>query len=352
MVIKKVFSRIGKNDFFASLIQKNYWLRHTNPEIIEVHTSTKCNFDCVYCYASKEDAHLVDWKRIIIQAAKLKVKQINFLGGEPLLDEHIETYLDMCEKYGMKTMIFTNGVLLDKHLLAFLKKLKRTKLVIKFDELDSYERYTAKNQYENVIAAIHNCKKNAIPVSLHVVITKQNVNHLNSILATSEHLNLVSSFERYMPSEHASLLNKELELNTSEWNQALSKLHAYYQKKDSHYDFASIIKGSTCSCYLDRLSIDVKGNVKPCPLASDDQIVGNVQSQSLGEIWYTYKKQREKWMKIPDDCLSCRYKYLCHGGCKTNTFLKYRTYNKKDPLCNGTFNPTLGVCGFDVKPKS
>lgn len=349
-MIKQILSRIKYFTPSTFLLQKLY-SSQKQLSILEIHTTSDCNYDCKYCYSSKNN-NLINWNNIIHQAVKLNVSQINFLGGEPLLDTNLRKYIRICNKFNLKTVIFTNGVLIDNEFINFCKQIKNLEIVVKFDCQSNYEKYTSKNSYDKLTEIITKCKLDNLNIRAHVVISNTNVSNLKEIILLCEELNIIPSFERYIPVSSNPDINKEFEVKKEDWVYASKEISNYYSNKNKYYDHISLLKGNACSCYIDRMSIDINGSVKPCPLASDEQIIGNIKSNSLSRIWKKYNDLKKMWNKIPKECQTCRYKYLCHGGCKTHTFNKYKTYNMKDPLCNGNINPTVGICGFEIKNRS
>ena len=345
LIPRSAINLVKYNTFIVKSIQKSYYKVFNYPKTLQLHINTECNYNCEYCYSKKDVRRKLNWINIIEQAKKLKVKRIEFLGGEPLLDKNIKLYLKKCDKYKINVAVYTNAMLVNDALIDFIKKLRISLvLAIKFDDQECYEKYTSGNRsyYNNLIRIIKKCRQKNIQVIGHIVVTKKNFKKINDLLQVAKKLDIIPTLERYMPINHK--IDKELEITQKAWNEALKEINNFYRKQDKNFLFSSIIKGNTCSCYFDLLSIDVDGFVKPCPFSAE--VLGNVNELSLYEIWKLFLKQREEWLKIPGECKNCRNKFICHGGCKTFTFMKKRTYDAKDPFCNGKIIPTVGHCGF------
>lgn len=320
-----------------SIIQKTYHKIQIKPRTIGIHTTQECNLSCDYCYSKKTINSKIDWFKILKESKKLGVKHILFLGGEPFCDKNIFKYLDFCSKNNIQSSIYTNAFLINNDIYNKLKKYKNTDLIIKFDVKNNIEEISGINSYDKLIGIIKYISD--IKKSLHVFISKKNFKNISEIIKDIKRLNIPVSFERYMPSN--SDIDKDYEIDSDKYNFALNQISKY--RKDIKNIMISILKGCSCSCYVDAMFISSNGNVKPCPMSSEKQSIGNIKDNSLISIWNKYVKLRKKWMIIPDDCKNCKNKYICHGGCKTYTFNKYNNYNKKDPLCLNNEIPTKFV---------
>ena len=81
---------------------------------MEIEFSTKCNFQCPYCYAKDDsfwhkELELEQIEDVIIQAKDLGARKIIILGGEPLVYTHILEVLSFIRKQHLEVEMFTNG---------------------------------------------------------------------------------------------------------------------------------------------------------------------------------------------------------------------------------------------------
>ncbi len=96
------------------------------------------------------------------------------------------------------------------------------------------------------------------------------------------------------------------------------------------------------NCANDFICIDPAGNVSQCdcwaasyPRFRFGNIFGN---QSLSTILET-SPARRRFLKRPislvahEECISCDYLSLCHGGCPIRTYSVYGSLERKDPYC-------------------
>lgn len=84
---------------------------------VAVWTATnRCNLDCGFCFGREEKAELgtEGAERLIVRAAEVGARYFVFSGGEPLLRKDIFGLADCAKKCGMKTVLHTNGVLVNE----------------------------------------------------------------------------------------------------------------------------------------------------------------------------------------------------------------------------------------------
>lgn len=96
-----------------------------NPESIHIDLTTRCNLNCIQCYKDRSlDVNLSfeQLKTFIREAADMKVFQIAFGGGEPLLYPFIKEAVYEVSSKGMGCSITTSGKGLEHDLIEELRK--------------------------------------------------------------------------------------------------------------------------------------------------------------------------------------------------------------------------------------
>lgn len=90
------------------------------PCTLEIHLADHCNINCVSCnhYSPLSEKSFLDFNSFETNINYLKGLKLNFrlLGGEPLLNPQIESYIILLRKYFPKSKIeiITNGLLLQE----------------------------------------------------------------------------------------------------------------------------------------------------------------------------------------------------------------------------------------------
>lgn len=116
---------MGKADIVFSNIRKVLSGKMING--ITLFTAPACNLNCLYCFSGKRretGAHIrfSKWRSIIYQAKEMGAQWVIFAGpGEPLLGDINLNLIDYANSLAMRSVIFTNGVLVRKDIAKFLR---------------------------------------------------------------------------------------------------------------------------------------------------------------------------------------------------------------------------------------
>jgi len=142
-----------------------------NLKTLKLFIGNKCNFDCTYCYVKKDSLSALNLKESIKGVGHFldsdgEEKNIQFLGGEPLLEyAKIKNIIKYVEKeYKNKKIQFilnTNGLLLDQEKIDFFTK-HNALIIISIDgSKKSHDKHRKiKNSDASSYAIImHNLKK-------------------------------------------------------------------------------------------------------------------------------------------------------------------------------------------------
>ncbi|MFY1110221.1 MAG: viperin family antiviral radical SAM protein [Methanosarcinaceae archaeon] len=86
------------------------------------HITTKCNYNCRFCFVQKLDREILDMKEAYSVLSKLKtfrtdvvdIEKINFVGGEPFLHPLFYELLQAAHEMGFVVSIVTNGSMINE----------------------------------------------------------------------------------------------------------------------------------------------------------------------------------------------------------------------------------------------
>jgi len=97
---------------------ENYTFSHFEhtPLFVRIIPTDNCNLNCSYCYQKTNDAPDMPkglFSQVLDKAISLKVGFISFLGGEPMLWEHLYDAIELCSKHNILTDMTTNGTMLN-----------------------------------------------------------------------------------------------------------------------------------------------------------------------------------------------------------------------------------------------
>ena len=87
--------------------------------LIQVQPTLRCNLRCKHCYSEsgpdqRGDLSLDSLQSFLAQAGRLGYSYVGVSGGEPLLWQGLESFLDFALDHGFSTSIITNGTLLNE----------------------------------------------------------------------------------------------------------------------------------------------------------------------------------------------------------------------------------------------
>jgi len=128
-------------------------------ELIYIITH-KCNLNCLYCPVKQKNLSIS--KKIIADSLALvqdkKIKKVKLFGGEPLLKYSELQYLVNkigVKRPGLKITLTTNGILLNKQIVNWLKK-SEVDLIISLDgnQFTQLKNRRGRNSFKNIISLL------------------------------------------------------------------------------------------------------------------------------------------------------------------------------------------------------
>jgi MoaA/NifB/PqqE/SkfB family radical SAM enzyme len=150
-----------------------------------------CNLKCFYCYAkdvlNAKEVHeptIAELKDILDQIYQAGCRWINILGGEPLLRDDIEEFIDYAHAKGMLLEITTNGYFVEKRIKA-LKKVDHLCISLDGDK-QSNDRSRGEGSFERIVEGIEYAVKNGLEVRVHATLCRRTM--------AAESLNFLSEF--------------------------------------------------------------------------------------------------------------------------------------------------------------
>jgi radical SAM protein with 4Fe4S-binding SPASM domain len=261
------------------------------------------------------------------------IRKIAFLGGEPLLNPDIFSFINECYDKGITSYLYTNGVHIDEDVIAKLLNFKdKLVLVFNFDHPKTYAKHKLNDFYDQVYENIKRCKKKRFKIVLFVALTKLNFPFFEDILLIGKKLGVKVKVERYVPLNDAKV-NNGLELSAEEWCFAQETYKKIYPRRYiTNLIYKKVMK-SNCVCYNEALFVMFNGDVLPCPYTTSDFRIGDVNHSPLKQIIKKYDVLKVEWNKIPKGCKGCEKADYCRGGCKTSRFLDHNSLEKKQDCC-------------------
>lgn len=337
----------------VNLMARWAWKRLLDkPASLILHLTSSCNLDCRYCYTRRlhepdREIHLpVDRTlKMIDEAKSMGIALVKLTGGEPTMAPAYRPALEKALFEGFLVALNTNGVIYDSALAELPEEWKkRLDITINFNHPDVFEDLIGTDeQFEALNENINRYRAAGLKVRLFSPITTRSIHRTGELFKKVSEKELPIIIGRYHPVMGSSE-DDELILNSACWAELQSDLIRLQNECCSKKGRAprrdpkqimSLVTGSQCTCMVCDIVILSDGTAMPAALLPRDMALGNALSQSLEEIWKTYKLKRDKWRVIPEACQKCPHVKICGGGCKPFVYLKYGRFDVKDPHCNG-----------------
>jgi mycofactocin radical SAM maturase len=307
----------------------------------------ECNLHCIHCLSSSSVASPGELRfeeccAIVDQLAELKVFEINFGGGEPLLKDWFLPLLDYIHEKGIVTCISTNGtVLTDKAVAAFTSSpLVNVQISLDGATPEVNDSIRGRGTFDRIIRGIERLSDKGITLSINTVVTSLNFHQLPQLKEMAASYGASLRVSRFRPSGRARDTWEKLRLDTSQLKE-LSEWLGDDLTILTGDSFFSISQDGRRQLGLDMCGackmtccIDPLGFVYPCAFMQEKEFCGgSLRETSFKDIWdnsaaFNYFRHLE-----PASCRTCpRYK-SCRGGCPAVAYFINRDLDSADPEC-------------------
>lgn len=331
--VSKEITYEGEDDFIPNK------LKDFSSQILPVivwNITNRCNLSCLHCYAKantrRVELSTEDCKKIINELSGFGVPIILFSGGEPLLREDIFELANYAKERGIKTVLSTNGTLIDEN---FVEKLKVFDYVgISLDGIKVHDKFRGINgAFDRAIKAIEITREVTL-TGIRFTLTKYNFLELPELIKMAKNLG-VQRFCLYhlVPSGKASFSDdvdnstrkrvinflmkvamKEENLEILTVDNPADGVYVYLKmQNDSILEFLKFRGGDSSGVRL--ACIDELGNLHPNQFWLD-YTAGNVLIHGFESLWLKdplFNKLREKEKYLVDKCGFCKFKSICGG---------------------------------------
>jgi mycofactocin radical SAM maturase len=307
----------------------------------------RCNLRCIHCLSassveSEGELDFNECKGIVDQLAALKVFEINFGGGEPLLKDYFLPLLHYIHEKGIVTCISTTGTALTDEAIACFTGNPLVNVQVSLDGAtpEVNDAIRGKGTFRRIIGGIERLAGKNIPLSINTVVTSRNYMQLSQLKELAGSYGARLRVSRFRPSGRARESWEALKLNSSQ----LRELAGWLSSDPSILtgdSFFSISQDGRRQLGLDMCGackmtgcIDPCGNVYPCAFMQDTPFCGgNLREKSFKDIWdnaaaFKYFRQLE-----PKACQCCSRFEKCRGGCPAVAYFTSHDLNKSDPEC-------------------
>ena len=334
----------------------------SNPLALIAEVTHRCPLHCVYCSnpmqlaATQSELSTAEWTDIFEQSGKLGMLHAHFTGGEPLARTDLTELIAAARAAGFYTNLITSGVGLNEQRLQALVEAGLDHIQISFqDSREETANWIAgAKAHAHKIELSRAVRRYKIAFTVNLVIHRQNIDHLDEIIAFIEQLSpervelAHTQYYGWALANRAALMPTRAQLDT-----AVVIVSAAEQRLAGKMRIDSVIPDyyakypKACMGGWGRrlMLINPSGKVLPCHAA--EVLPGlsfeNVRDKSLEWIWQespSFQRFRgEDWM--PEPCRSCERRAEDFGGCRCQAFLLAGDAAATDPACS--LAPSHGI---------
>lgn len=240
------------NPFLSWLSRKiNYPL--VRPQVIQVSLTYRCNLKCKMCsivnlLPENEELSTSQIFHMIEEAKKYDIEEVLLTGGEPFLRRDIFAICEYVHKTGMRSVITTNGALIDDNLAKEIIRSRINHLHFSLDGLeDTNDFFRGKGTFRKTINAIKilNEKKkdnHFFSTGIACTVMDRNVKELCEIVRLADDIEVnVINFQPLVKDNTNVLDNRLSEYwikdDDMRWlKQEIEKLRAYKLKQVTIYE--------------------------------------------------------------------------------------------------------------------
>lgn len=276
---------------------------------IYIEITNICNLNCKFCLPDnrkKEYISVDNFEKIISQIANYTDIVCLHVKGEPLLHKDLAKFLTILDKYGLKTNITTNGILI-KETLDILKNSKAIRQInFSIHSVTQNKNIDCGKYLKNIFeSALELTNNSEIKISYRL----WNLNDLNN---NSENFEIIELIEHYY---NLSNLKEQLKLSSS-----IQLRPNIFINQDTIFEWPSLTNAiinthGRCLALKDQIAILVDGSVVPCCLDNDGNInLGNIYLANFEEILIS-----ERVLNIINNFQNGK---ICEELCRKCGFLK------------------------------
>jgi len=327
----------------------------SNPLALIAEVTHRCPLHCVYCSnpmqlaGAQAELSTDEWINVLQQAGKLGMLHAHFTGGEPLARTDLTELIAAARVAGLYTNLITSGIGLNEQRLQALVDAGLDHIQISFQD----SREEAANWIAGAKAHAHKIelsraiRKHKIAFTVNLVVHRQNLDHLEEMIAFIEQLNperveiAHTQYYGWALANRAALMPTRTQLDNavaiiSEAEKRLAgKIRIDSVVPDYYAKYPKACMGGWGRKLM---LVNPAGKVLPCHAAEvlPGMSFENVREKALDWIWQessSFQRFRgEDWM--PEPCRSCDLRTEDFGGCRCQAFLLAGEATATDPVCS------------------
>jgi pyrroloquinoline quinone biosynthesis protein E len=329
-------------------------MKSDRPFALLAELTYDCPLHCAYCSNPLELAAYTDelttaeWQRVLVEARELGALQLHLSGGEPLRRRDIVELVRTGRELGMYSNLVTSALGLSPARAEQLREagLDHVQISIQADEPILSDRLAGTPSYERKLDAARMVKKLGWPLTVNVVLHRQNLDRIDGILELVEvmgadRVELANTqYYGWAWRNRDGLLPSRAQLERAEKvvraarERLRGRMQILYILPDYYERYPKPCMGGWASR---QLVVAPNGDALPCLAAHELPLPrASVREHSLAWIWdespLFQRFRGTDWM--PEPCRSCERRELDFGGCRCQAFQLTGDAARTDPACH------------------
>ena len=320
-----------------------------------------CPLSCPYCSNPlnladyRDELTTMEWQRVLGEARELGVLQLHLSGGEPLLRRDLVEIVQTATELGLYTNLITSAIGLSRRRAEQLRAagLDHVQISIQADEPVVSDRIAGTPSFERKVEAARLVKELGWPLTLNVVLHRQNIDGIPELLRLAEEVQADrvelanTQYYGWALRNRDALLPSKAQLERAETvvraarARLAGRMDVSYVLPDYYSRYPKPCMGGWGRR---QLTVTPNGDALPCPAAHALPLPrANVREDSLAWIWTEsplFQRFRgTDWM--PQPCRSCDRREIDFGGCRCQAFQLTGDAARTDPVCQ--LSPDHGI---------
>ncbi|MBA4180146.1 MAG: 12,18-didecarboxysiroheme deacetylase [Anaerolinea sp.] len=344
--------------------------------VVAWNITGQCNLKCMHCYASATskpfagELTTAECYKVLDDLAAYKVPSVLFSGGEPLMRPELFEFADYARQLGLRTVLSTNGTLIDSAMALRIREAGFTYAGISLDGTEpTHDRIRGKRgAFAASLEAIRRLREAGVRTGLRFTVHAKNLQDLPAVfdLVEEEEIPRICVYHLGYAGRGGGI--SSFDLTAEETRAAVDYI---FQRCDDFgrrgLDHEVLTVGNhTDNAYL-YLAVEKRdparagelrqllewngGNQSGIAIASInprgtvhadqfswDYSLGNVRERPFGEIWADTAHPRMAILKdrtahLPGRCRACRFVAMCNGNLRARAEFATGDFLGMDPSC-------------------
>ncbi len=287
-------------------------------EFIWLELTTRCNLQCEHCYigenSTQQRAEVMsseDWIRVLLESYKIGCRNVQFIGGEPLLHENLKELVLEARNTGYEFIeIFTNGTLMtQKDWKEFLlKNGVQVAVSVYGPSAEIHDSITHRpGSFNRTMQTIEFLSRYKIPLRVAMIVMRKNQDFIESTRNFLERNFGIKNFKYDLVRPAGK------GCGTEQVSDKLLERHQMYNPSFPHCSRSTFERAKAGhQCFSREVCVTATGDVFPC-IMERDIVLGNILNQSVENILgnepaLEIRRLNKDAIKT---CKDCEYRYAC-----------------------------------------